>query len=412
VLFCFLTFVVEAKVNYRGQSVLSVTVPGHKLPLLKGILQNHSERDVWSNDGNLAPGVNHIRVKNTTISFIKAHFEIEPFIADIQDLIDQIDRETEKSLANKPQAFFDNYRRYAEIVAELQRLANAYPKIAQYKPSVATSVGGRAIPAIVISGAGGFKNDSINRIFFQGGQHAREWIGPATVMYLITQLLQNYGSDTVTTELLDHVQFVIVPLSNPDGYEYAHTNDRLWRKNRRRNPDGIYGVDLNRNWNDHWGGAGSSGNTRDETYRGPSAFSEPESLQISQLIEANNQNGNILAAIDFHSYSQLVLRPYGWTKSPSPDERALKILGDGIAYEIQRQSGKIYSSIKSIDLYITTGTASDWYYLEGIWGAYTIELRDTGTYGFLLPPSQIIPTGNEIWASMLYFCKTVLDTHP
>jgi len=179
-----------------------------------------------------------------------------------------------------------------------------------------------------------------------------------------------------------------------------------------KNAGGSYGVDLNRNWNDHWGGSGSSGVPTSETYRGTAAFSEPESLAISNYITAHNFYGNILAAIDFHSYSQLVLRPYGWTTKNCPDNTALKILGDGVSYEIQRQSGKIYTSQRSIDLYITTGTASDWYYQEGIWGAYTIELRDTGQYGFILPPAQIIPTGEEIWASMMYFCRAVLDSHP
>jgi len=248
--------------------------------------------------------------------------------------------------------------------------------------------------------------------FFQGGQHAREWIGPATVMYLISQLLENYGKDAIVTKLLDSMEFVIVPLINPDGYEWTHTNERLWRKNRRKNTGGSFGVDLNRNWNDHWGGSGSSGVPTSDTYRGTSAFSEPESLHVSNFITSMDLQGNILAAIDFHSYSQLVLRPYGWTTANCPDNQALKILGDGISFEIQRNSAKRYTSQRSIDLYITTGSASDWFYQEGIWGAYTIELRDTGAYGFVLPPAQIIPTGNEIWASMLYFVNAVFDTHP
>jgi len=310
-----------------------------------------------------------------------------------------------------PQGFFDNYRRYAEIVAELQLITAKYPTLTKFTPSIGKSLEGRDIPAITIS-ALGFNNATVNRIFFQGGQHAREWIGPATVMFVTERLLERYGTDPVVTELLDNLEFVIVPLSNPDGYEYAFTGNRLWRKNRRKNSDGSYGVDLNRNWNDHWGGSGSSGVPSSDTYRGTAAFSEPESLAISNYITAHNYYGNILAAIDFHSYSQLVLRPYGWTTKNCPDNTALKILGDGVSYEIQRQSGKIYTSQRSIDLYITTGTASDWYYQEGIWGAYTIELRDTGQYGFILPPAQIIPTGEEIWASMMYFCRAVLDSHP
>jgi len=272
-------------------------------------------------------------------------------------------------------------------------------------------VEGRDIPAIHLC-ASGFDNDTAQRIFFEGGQHAREWIGPAVVMYQIAKFLELYGKDAVITTLLDTVEFVIVPLSNPDGYEYSRTNERLWRKNRRKNSGGSFGVDLNRNWNDHWGGDGSSGVPTSDTYRGTAAFSEPESLAISNYITKFDNNKNFLAAIDFHSYSQLVLRPYGWTTARCPDETALKIIGDGVSYEIARKSGLAYTSQRSIELYITTGTASDWYYQEGIWAAYTIELRDTGRYGFVLPPAQIIPCGEEILASMKYFCLTVLETHP
>jgi len=397
----------NGKVTYYGEKVISVHVPSNeKLELLLDVL--NGDYDVWTNEGNLVVGMNDIRVNDSLHQKITSNFETKIFIEDIQKLIDIQEEEESNS---KLEGFFDKYRRYNEIVAEMMALASQYPSLSQFTPSIGKSIEGRDIPAISIT-AMDPTNVSIPRIFFQGGQHAREWIGPATVMYLVVQLLENYGKDVVVTRLLSNVQFVIVPLSNPDGYEYAHTNERLWRKNRRKNTGGSYGVDLNRNWNDHWGGAGSSGIPTSDTYRGTSAFSEPESLSVSNYISKNNMEDNILGAIDFHSYSQLVLRPYGWTTANSPDNTALKIIGDGVSYEIQRQSGYRYTSQRSIDLYITTGSASDWYYMEGIWAAYTIELRDTGQYGFLLPPAQIIPTGNEIWASIKYFSNTVLDTHP
>jgi len=403
-------FLVESKVTYNGHKVLSVNVDSQdKLQLLKNILVATGDQDIWTNDGELSKGDNHIRVKNTTETLLRLHLDCKVFIEDVQNLIDSVDQQR---AAVKDGAFFDDYRRYAEIVAELKSLAAKYPTLTRFTASIGKSIESRDIPAIRVS-ATGFNNSTVKRIFFQGGQHAREWIGPATVMYQTVKLLENYGKDATVTSLLDNLEFVIVPLSNPDGYEFAFTGDRLWRKNRRRNTGGSFGVDLNRNWNDHWGGGGSSSTPTSDTYRGTSAFSEPESLAISNYISSFNLQNNILGAIDFHSYSQLVLRPYGWTSANSPDERALKIIGDGVSYEIARNSGKQYTSQKSIDLYITTGTASDWYYgAEGIWAAYTIELRDTGQYGFVLPPAQIVPTGEEIWASMKYFTKIVLDTHP
>jgi len=403
-------FLVESKVTYDGHKVLSVNVETQeKLQLLKTILHATGDQDVWTNDGELSKGENHIRIKNTTETLLRLHFDCKVFIEDVQVLINSVDKQSE---AVKDGAFFDAYRRYAEIVAELKSLATKYPTLTRFTASIGKSIESRDIPAIRVS-ATGFNNNTVKRIFFQGGQHAREWIGPATVLYQTVKLLENYGKDATVTALLDNVEFVIVPLSNPDGYEFAFTGDRLWRKNRRRNTGGSFGVDLNRNWNEHWGGGGSSSTPTSDTYRGTAAFSEPESLAISNYITSFNLQDNILGAIDFHSYSQLVLRPYGWTSANSPDEKALKIIGDGISYEISRNSGKAYTSQKSIDLYVTTGTASDWYYgAEGIWAAYTIELRDTGQYGFILPPAQIVPTGEEIWASMKYFSTIVLDTHP
>jgi len=143
----------------------------------------------------------------------------------------------------------------------------------------------------------------------------------------------------------------------------------------------------------------------------------PHSLNLNHRLCPNTSQVSInttifLAGIDFHCYSQLVLRPYGWSTAKTPDETALKIIGDGVSYEIQRNSGLKYTSQRAIDLYPATGGASDWFYMEGIWASYTIELRDTGKYGFILPASQIIPTGEEIFAAMRYFGITVLDTHP
>jgi len=229
-------------------------------------------------------------------------------------------------------------------------------------------------------------------------------------MYIIRQLLTQYGKDPKVTKFMNEVEFTIVPLVNPDGYEHTWNKERLWRKNRRNNGDGSFGVDLNRNWDDHWGGAGSSSDPRSDIYHGTGPFSEPESTAVSNLL--NTLFPNVLAAIDFHSYSQLVLRPYGWTTAISPDNAALKVLGDGVRDSIYSVHQKTYVSQRSIDLYITTGSAGDWFYQEGIWGAYTIELRDTGKYGFVLPPAEIIPTGQEIWISMIYFVDHVLKNHP
>jgi len=243
------------------------------------------------------------------------------------------------------------------------------------------------------------------RFFFEGGQHAREWIGHATVAYITEQLLSQYATNPIVKAILDEIQFVIVPVVNVDGYVFTWGSNRLWRKNRRANTGGSFGVDLNRNWDDHWGGEGSSSNPTSDTYHGTAPFSEPETKAVSVYYQ---QNGPYAGAIDYHSYSQLILRPYGWTTQLPPNDAESKLVGDGIRDHILSVHRVQYTSEPSWQLYYTAGTAQDWFYAAGkALLAYTIELRDTGTYGFQLPPAQIIPTGEENWAAFLYFADYI-----
>jgi len=395
-------------VDYEGHKVLRVSVGNaRELALLQKMIDHSNVQDVWSHDSTLVIGQNDVRVDDDLYKAINTSgLQSSVYINSVQDLITE---ERWHYFQNAPSAdFFATYRRYSEFVDYLQQLAGQYSHIAKFIPSVAKSIEGRDIPAIRINATAG--NAKAKKIYFQGGQHAREWIGPVTVMYITQQLLEKYGKESAVTQLVRDIEFTIVPLANPDGYEYAWTKERLWRKNRRRNSDGTYGVDLNRNWDEHWGGGGSSGVPSSDTYRGTAPFSEPESSQLSKLV--TSLGPTVIAAIDFHSYSQLILRPYGWTNANCPDETALKAIGEGVRQAIRAVHNKDYTNQKSIDLYVTTGTASDWFYYAKIWASYTIELRDTGKYGFVLPASEIIPSGQEIWNSMLYFCKTTFDTYP
>jgi len=393
------------QVRYDGHKVLRVTVNSEKqFDTLKKIVEEKG-LDVWSKDSVLTMGENDIRVSNLEEEKLIKNTVSSSYIL-IDDVQALIDLEKNSTNVTQPNAdWFASYHRYSEFITILKEWVTLYPNIATLVPSIGKTVEGRDIPAIRITG-----KKSSKRIWFNGGQHAREWIGPATVMFITHQLLTKYGKQPEVTKLVDDVEFIIVPMVNADGYEYSQTTERLWRKNRKRNSDGSFGVDLNRNWDDHWGGAGSSSNPRSETYHGTGPFSEPETTALSNYLSSFLPS--VLGAIDFHSYSQLVLRPYGWTNNLSPDEKELKILGDEVRDSIYSVHKISYVSERSIDLYITTGSASDWFYQEGIWASYTIELRDTGRYGFLLPPSQIIPTGQEIFESMIFFVSHVLIHHP
>jgi len=358
--------------------------------------------DVWSHESELVIGANDIMVNSAQEEIIKnMGVEYEVSINDVEELLSNA-RNTRARLASQPLAsWYDTYHNLDEIRAHYLALVSAYPSLSSFNASIGSSIEGRTLFAVKIGSPTATK-----KIYFEGGQHAREWIGHATTAYIAEQLLTTYATDPNTKLLLDNIQFVIVPIVNPDGYVFTWASNRLWRKNRRANTGGSYGVDLNRNWDDHWGGDGSSRIPSSDTYHGTAPFSEPETKAASNYYIAN---GPYVGAIDYHSYSQLILRPYGWTTQPPPNEALAKLVGDGIRDTILSVHNISYTSEPSWQLYYTSGTAQDWFYAAGKAPlAYTIELRDTGRYGFELPPDQIIPTGQENWEGFKFFAQHIL----
>jgi len=321
------------------------------------------------------------------------------------------DRTTKTSGA---QSWHTEYHDFEDSRAWWADLGNS-SSLVEFTPSIGIETHeGRVMPGVKITAAA--DPSSVPKFYWQCGIHAREWISGATCMYMAEKIVQQYGVDAEVTAILDNSELVIVPLANPDGYEFTWNNDRLWRKNRRDNGS-TSGVDCNRNYPDNWAQGGSSTIPSSDTYQGPSAASEPE---VQNTLKFFKDNAPIIGAIDWHAYSQLVLRPYGWTQDSPPDEEYLKELGDGMRDVIRANSGKVYVSQKSIDLYVTTGTASDWFYgedaistNEGYKAAgFCIELRPENRFfgpGFVLPPDEIIPTGEENYDAMVYFMTKLIS---
>lgn len=308
----------------------------------------------------------------------------------IQQLIDS---EQPNDIAGRDLGFFETYQPYADIVAYYNQLATDNPDIVTVA-EIGPSLEGRQLIAATITAPDSPPGKPT--LFFNGGQHAREWISPAATTYIADRMVNLYGTDPFITDLLDRARIVIVPVVNPDGYEYSRSTDRLWRKNRRDNGNGTEGVDLNRNWDFVWGGPGSSGDTDSDIYRGPSAFSEPETQHIRDLI---NSDPTIVSAIDIHSFSQLILYPWGFTADapPEPDNTFFINVSTEMSEVIESVNGAFYVPQPGIDLYVTTGTAGDWYYGGAGVKGWTFELRPAtnGQGGFILPAEQIIPVGEE-----------------
>jgi len=400
-------------VTYEGHKVFRCNFPDRLDSDSLWDLVHAFGLDVWTQRPNGEIDVRVTKQQLEESTFLHRYFKenCEILVDDVEELIAKSEREWQ--LRPKTDEWFEEYHTYDEIVDWYEALSTQYPALTSWNPSIGNSYQGRAQPALHITSEEGGNNKL--RIYFQCQIHAREWISGAVCQYVVNYLLTSYGQNSNVTELLDSLEFVIVPFTNPDGYAYTWNGDRLWRKNRQPNSGSTCaGTDLNRNYNSHWGQGGSSTNPCSETYMGPSVASAPEVQNTANYFKS--QSTGVIGAIDFHSYGQLILRPWGYTSANSPHETFLKSVGDGMRAVILSNGGVAYTSQKSIQLYVTTGTASDWFYdtdatnsNKGYRAAgFTIELRDTGAYGFILPPAQIIPNGAEITHAVTYFAQRVL----
>ncbi|KAF2348133.1 Peptidase M14 carboxypeptidase A, partial [Trinorchestia longiramus] len=237
-------------------------------------------------------------------------------------------------------------------------------------------------------------------IWLDCGVHAREWVSHATCMYVLDQLTSGYGVDSAVTDLLSSYDVHVLPITNPDGYVYTWSDERLWRKNRV--PYGLcYGADVNRNWDSNFGGEGSSDLPCADTYHGPSPFSEVESDALRATLES--LGSRVKGVFSLHSYSQYWMYPYGFTEDLAADyEEMDRVAAIAVAaLEAVHGTSYIYGNIADV-IYVASGGSVDYTYNNfGIVYSYAVELRDTGTFGFLLPAVQIIPTAEEFLAGFL-----------
>ncbi|MFD5896615.1 M14 family metallopeptidase [Streptomyces sp. NPDC060366] len=287
------------------------------------------------------------------------------------------------------------YHNYAEMTAEINQRIAARPNLIS-KRVIGKSYQGRDIIAVKISDNVA-TDENEPEVLFTHHQHAREHLTVEMALYLIRELGDTYGTDSRVTNAVNNREIWIVPDVNPDGGEYdiATGSYRSWRLNRQPNSgSSAIGTDLNRNWAFQWGCCGgSSGTPGSETYRGPRAESAPEVKVVADFARSRVVGGKqqLKAAIDFHTYSELVLWPYGYTRADTApgmtidDRNAFAAVGGKMA------ASNGYTAEQASDLYITDGSIDDW-----LWGnqkifAYTFEMYpgSAGGGGFY-PPDEVI----------------------
>uniref|UniRef100_A0A1I8EX10 Peptidase_M14 domain-containing protein n=1 Tax=Wuchereria bancrofti TaxID=6293 RepID=A0A1I8EX10_WUCBA len=307
-------------------------------------------------------------------------------VSDIQivanDIQKEIDRErrdlayamkyrSRRSVGDNSLANFNliAYHRYDEIVDYLRKLSRLHPNLAEIF-NVTKTYEGRDLIGIKIGSRSSFKP----AIFIDAGIHAREWIAPAVALYIITKLVTEYGKDSNLTHMTDKFDWYIVPVANPDGYEYSMTTDRLWRKTRSRNVTvnkWCVGADANRNWGYRWGEAGASRSPCSNIYPGSTAFSE--------------------VYVSLHSYGQLFLAPWGYTND-RPNN-----------YYDQKQAASLAVEAIRKRTDPASGTSIDYMQDKGVPYIYGIELRPEdadNNFGFTIPARFIEPTGQLVTSAL------------
>jgi hypothetical protein len=287
------------------------------------------------------------------------------------------------------------FHTYQEWVDETAAIVSAHPSLVTRR-QIGTSYEGRPIWALKVSDNAA-SDEAEPEILFTHGQHAREHLTVEMALYLLHELTEDYAGDPRIRAVVDAREIWIVPSVNPDGAEFdiATGSYVFWRKNRQPPPAPAtaIGTDLNRNWDFQWGCCGgSSGDPASETYRGPSPFSAPESRAVRDFVGSRRIGGvqQIKAAIDFHTFSELVLWPYGYTTddtAPGLDadqQAAFAAIGQSMA------ASNGYTPEQASDLYITDGSIDDWLWgVEGVF-AYTFEMYPTTSDPGFYPPDEVI----------------------
>ncbi|XP_031232113.1 mast cell carboxypeptidase A isoform X2 [Mastomys coucha] len=360
-----------APVHFDREKVFRVKLQDEKQASILKDLTQTIELDFWYPDASHDIAVNmtvDFRVSEkesqtiqSTLEQHKIHYEIL-----IHDLQEEIEKQFDVKDEIAGRHSYAKYNDWDKIVSWTEKMLEKHPEMIS-RIKIGSTVEDNPLYVLKI----GKKDGERKAIFMDCGIHAREWVSPAFCQWFVYQ-------------------------------------DRMWRKNRSKNRNSTcIGTDLNRNFDVSWDTSPNTDNPCHNVYRGPAPESEKETKAVTNFIRSHLNS--IKAYITFHSYSQMLLIPYGYTLKPAPTHQDLlkvaRIATDVLStrYETRYIYGPIASTI-----YKTSGSSLDWVYDLGIKHTFAFELRDKGKFGFLLPESRIKPTCKETMLSVKFIAKYIL----
>jgi len=294
------------------------------------------------------------------------------------------------------------YVTYQGMLDQLDLMAAMYPNIIKARAPITsayTTHEGRSVYWLKIS-----DNPNVNEaepeVLYDALHHAREPNSLSQLLFYMWYLLENYDTDPEVKYLVDNTEMYFVPCVNPDGYVYNETTNPtgggMWRKNRRTNGDGTFGVDLNRNYGYQWGfdDSGSSPVTSSATYRGTVPFSEPETQMMRDFCLSHN----FQIALNYHTFGNLLIYPWGWVDGASPDHATFSTFGPFMTRENNYLTGFGSQTVG----YTTNGGSDDWMYGEQTSKQKILSMTPEvgpGTWGFW-PPASAIDDLNKLNMTM------------
>lgn len=288
------------------------------------------------------------------------------------------------------------YLKYEEMLAELDEMLATYPNLITAKAPISTflTAQNRPLYHVRISDNPNIDESGEPKVLYTAIHHAREPMSLMETIFFMWYVLENYGTNPEITYIVNHMQLYFVPCINPDGYVYNQTTNPngggMWRKNRRLNSGGSYGVDLNRNYSYGWGTTGTSFTQTNETYCGTAAFSEPETQAMRWLV----QNNKFVTAFNAHTYAEDILFPIGTTTAEFADHHDYFQEYTNIMVTYNG-----YTAMKSSALYPASGDSDDYMYKVdigvGVKDTMFVHTPEVGT-AFWQPSSEIVATCQEM----------------